>query len=141
MPVQLIVSEGVLSADAEKAVFRKLTDLLLKLHGLSGNDFMTSNIIGEVTIVPKGRSFAGGEPADIAIFELKVPSFVLPTKELKDAWVSEGTAIIEAAAEGRICRARIFANVSHAVEGAWGIAGVAYDNSGLGAAIAAKAAA
>ena len=66
---------------------------------------------------------------------------MLPTKELKDAWVSEGTAIIEAAAEGRIGRARIFANVSHAVEGAWGIAGVAYDNSDLGAAITAKAAA
>jgi hypothetical protein len=141
MPVQLIVSEGVLSADAEKVTFKKLTDLLLKLHGLSGNGFMTPNIIGEVVVVPKGRSFVGGEPADIAIFELKVPSFVLPTKELKDAWVSEGTAIIEEAAEGRIGSERIFANVVHAVEGAWGIAGVAYDNAGLGAAIAMKSAA
>lgn len=141
MPVQLIVSEGVLSREAEQAVFRGLTDLLLELHGLSGNAFMTPNVIGEVVVVEKGRSFSGGEPAAIAIFELKVPSFVLASPELKQAWVARGTAIIEDAAEGRVDRERIFANVVHAVDGVWGIGGVAYDNVGLGEAIATRAAA
>lgn len=141
MPVQLIVSEGVLSREAEQAVFKKLTDLLLELHGLSGNGFMTPNVIGEVVVVEKGRSFAGGEPAAIAIFELKVPSFVLAGPALKEAWVARGTAIIAEAAEGRLAPERIFANVVHAVDGVWGIGGVAYDNAGLGEAIAAKAAA
>ena len=49
---------------------------------------MTPNVIGEVTIVPKGRTFSGGRPTDIAVFELKVPSFVLSTQALKDAWIS-----------------------------------------------------
>src|SRR5437660_12923927 len=115
MPIQIIVPEGVLTADAEAEAFKKLTDLLLRLHGLTGNRFMTPNVIGEVTVVPKGRTFSGGKPADIAVFELKVPSFVLPTQELKDAWISEGTAILEEVARGRIKRENIFANVNYAV--------------------------
>lgn len=137
MPINLIVSEGVLTAEAEKAAFKNLTDLLLKLHGLSGNGFMSPNVIGEVVVVPRGRSYAGGEQSEIGIVELKVPAVVLPTKELKDAWVSQGTTIIEQAADGRLARNRIFFNVTYAVEGAWGIAGEAYDNPALGAAIAA----
>jgi len=141
MPIQVIVPEGVLTAGAEAEVFRKLTDLLLRLHGLTGNRFMTPNVIGEITVVPRGRTFSGGQPADVAIFELKVPSFVLPTQALKDAWIVEGTAIIEAAAAGRIKREQIFGNVSYAVDGAWGIGGVAYNNTDLGAAVAVEAAA
>jgi hypothetical protein len=139
MPIQIIVPEGVLTAEAEAETFRKLTDLLLRLHDLTGNRFMTPNVIGEVTVVPKGRTFSGGERTDIAVFELKVPSFVLPTQELKDAWISEGTAIIEEAAKGRLKREHIFSSVSYAVEGAWGIGGIAYSNADLGSAVAAQA--
>jgi len=140
MPIQIIVPEGALSASAEAEAFRKLTDLLLHLHGLTGNSFMTPNVIGEVTVAPKGRTFSGGKPADIAIFELKVPSFVLPSQEMKDAWISEGTAIIEEATDGRIKRENIFASVTYAVEGAWGIGGKAYSNAELGSAVASAAA-
>ncbi len=141
MPIQIIVPEGVLTAGAEAETFKKLTDLLLRLHGLTGNKFMTPNVIGEVTVVPQGRTFSGGKAADIAVFELKVPSFVLPTQALKDAWIAEGTSIIEAAAAGRIKREHIFASVSYAVDGAWGIGGVAYNNTDLGSAVAEAAAA
>jgi hypothetical protein len=137
MPIQIIVPEGVLTADAEAEAFKRLTDLLLRLHGLSGNKFMTPNVIGEVTVVPKGRTFSGGARTDIAVFELKVPSFVLPTQELKDAWIGEGTDIIEAATKGRVKRANIYASVSYAVDGAWGIGGTAYSNTDLGSAVAA----
>jgi hypothetical protein len=98
----------------------------------SGNKFMTPNVIGEVTVAPKGRTFSGGARTDIAVFELKVPSFVLPTQELKDAWIGEGTDIIEAAIKGRVKRANIYASVSYAVDGAWGIGGTAYSNTGPG---------
>src|SRR3981189_2344327 len=131
MPIQIMVPEDVLTADAEAEAFKKLTDLLLRLHGLSGNKFMTPNVIGEVTVVPKGRTFSGGKPTDIAVFELKVPSFVLPTQELKDAWIGEGTDIIEEATKGRVKREHIYASVSYAVEGAWGIGGTAYSNTDL----------
>ena len=136
MPIQIIVPEGALTPSAEAEAFGKLTELLLRLHGLTGNRFMTPNVIGEVTVVPKRRTYSGGKPADIAVFELKVPSFALPTQELKDAWISEGTTIIERAAEGRIKREHIFANVSYAVDGGWGIGGRAFSNAELGEAVA-----
>lgn len=135
MPIQVIVPEGALTADGEAQVFKKLTELLLRLHGLSGNTFMTPNVIGEVVVVPRGRTFSGGQRASIAIVELKVPSFVLPTQELKEQWTSEVTSILESAAEGRLRREHIFANVVHAIDGTWGIGGVAYDNAALGNAI------
>ena len=47
----------------------------------------------------------------------------------------------EEAAKGRIKREHIFSSVSYAVEGAWGIGGIAYSNSDLGSAVAAQAAA
>jgi hypothetical protein len=65
---------------------------------------------------------------------------VLPTQELKDAWIGEGTDIIEQAAKGRIKRENIYSSVSYAVEGAWGIGGTAYSNSDLGSAVAKAAA-
>jgi hypothetical protein len=108
MPIQIIVPEGVLTPSAEAEAFRKLTELLLRLHGLTGNTFMTPNVIGEVTVAPNGRTFSGGKPTEIAIFELKVPSFVLPTQELKDTWIWEGTTIIEQATAGRIKRENIY---------------------------------
>jgi len=139
MPIQIIVPEGALTPATEAEAFRRLTDLLLRLHGLTGNRFMTPNVIGEVTVLPKGRTYSGGKPTDIAVFELKVPSFVLPTQELKDAWIGEGTDIIEQAAKGRVKRANIYASVSYAVDGAWGIGGTAYSNSELGSAVATAA--
>ena len=62
---------------------------------------------------------------------------MLPTQELKDAWISEGTEIIAQATQGRIRREHIFANVNYAVEGAWGIGGKAFSNEALGSAVAA----
>jgi hypothetical protein len=53
MPIQIIVPEGVLTPSAEAEAFRKLTELLLRLHGLTGNTFMTPNVIGEITVAPR----------------------------------------------------------------------------------------
>ena len=141
MPYQVIVTDGVLSDEAQQQVFAKLTDLLLELHGLTGNPFMTPNVIGEVTVAPKGKTFSGGKPADIAIIELKVPSFVLTDPQAKKTWVKASADIVHAAAEGRLPRDRIYASVTYAVEGTWGIGGTAYENNELGAAISGQAAA
>lgn len=135
MPYQVIVSEGVLSHSAEEKVFKEITDLLLSLHGLSGNGFMTPTVIGEITVVPAGKTFSAGKREKIAVVELKVPSFVLPNQEIKTAWVKGVTDIVERHAEGALNRDRIYANVTHAIDGTWGIAGVAYTNEALGSAI------
>ena len=140
MPVQVIATEGVFTASAEQEVFAKLTDLLLELNGLSRNKFMAPNIIGEVTTIPKGRTFSGGKPTTIVIFELKVPSIVLPNRDLQLAWIERGTAIILEAASGKISKDRIWGNVVHAIDGLWGINGHAYTNTELGAVLSGQTA-
>lgn len=135
MPITVIATEGVLSAKAEKEVFAKLTESFLKLHNLSGNAFMTPNVIGEVSIVPKGKSFSGGKPGDLVIIELKVPSFALSSPEQKEAFIGEATEIVETATGGKHPRDRIFVNMIYAVDGLWGIGGKAYTNAELGEAV------
>ena len=43
MPIQIIVPEGALTPSAEAEAFGKLTELLLRLHGLTGNRFIVSH--------------------------------------------------------------------------------------------------
>ncbi|WP_020592779.1 hypothetical protein [Kiloniella laminariae] len=141
MPVQIIATEGLFTTAAEEKLFADLTELLLELNGLSDSAFMRPNVIGEITSVNNGRTFSGGKPANIVIFELKVPSIVLPTRDLQLAWISRGTDLILAAAAGKITKDRIWGNVVHAVDGLWGINGHAYSNEDLGAVLSGQRAA
>jgi len=140
MPMQIIASEGVFSPAAEQSVFAKLTDLLLELNGIAGHPFMKPNVIGEVTIIEKDRTFSGGTPTQIAIFELKGPAFVLSTRDSQLAWIKRGTDIILDAAEGRLTKDCVWGNVVFAADGLWGINGHAYTNEELGAVLTGHAA-
>jgi len=131
MPLQVIITEGVLNNEQQQDVFAKLTALLLELNDLSGHEVMTPNVIGEVTVLPKGRTYAGGKPSDIVIFELKVPAIVLPTRETQLAWVERGTEVIVKAAAGKITSDKVWGNVIYAVDGSWAINGHAFTNDEL----------
>ena len=135
MPITIQATEGVFPVAAEQTLFGAITDAFLKLHKLSGNRFMTPNVIGEISIIPKGRSFSGGKPDDIVIVELKVPSFVLASPEQKQAFVAETTELVVAASGGKHPKNRTYVNMVYAVDGLWGIAGKAYTNSELGDAV------
>ncbi len=131
MPLQLITTDGLFDDTQHQDIFAKLTDLLLELNDLSGHPVMTPNVIGEVTVMPKGRTFAGGKPSNIVIFELKVPAIVLPNRDSQIAWVKRATDLIVKTANGRIFADQIWGNVSHAVDGTWAINGHAYTNDEL----------
>jgi phenylpyruvate tautomerase PptA (4-oxalocrotonate tautomerase family) len=131
MPITLYATEGVLTEAAEAKVFAELTDIFLKHHNLNGNSFLTPNVIGEVTTIPRGKSFAGGARADIAIIELKVPSFALNSAAQKRGFVADASAAVVRASEGRINRDHVWVNMVYAVDGLWGIDGQAYANSEL----------
>lgn len=137
MPMNVIVTEGIFTESAEQRVFAALTDLFLKQHNLTGNGFMTPNIIGEFTVVPKGKSYAGGKPANIAIVELRVPSFALESAAQKQAFIADATDIVLKAANGKLQKDHVWVNMVYAVDGLWGIAGKSYTNAELGKAIAA----
>lgn len=135
MPITVFATEGVLTDAQQAQVFSELTDSFLRHHDLLGNAFLTPNVIGEVNVIPKGKSFAGGKPADIVVVELKVPSFALSEPAQKQAFVADATEIVTRATGGRHPRERVFVNMVHAIDGLWGIAGHAYTNADLGEAV------
>src|SRR6476619_5548488 len=75
MPLTLTLTEGILPKGQEKVAFARLSEAMLKWHGLTGNKVMTPNVIGEVRVLPKDTTFSGMRETPIAVIEWKVPSF------------------------------------------------------------------
>ena len=135
MPLTLTLSEGVLPPGTEKNAFARLSEAMLRWHGLAGNKVMTPNVVGSIHLVPREFTFSGAKEASVAVVEWKVPSFAFNTREVQEGFVAEATDIIHEMSGGTLPRERIWVNVVHAVDGAWGIGGEAMTNAQLGEAI------
>jgi hypothetical protein len=135
MPLTLTVTEGVLPEGAEQQAVVRLTDAMLKWHGLSGNTVMTPNVTAHVQIFPKTATYSGGKPFAGAWVEWKTPSFAFNSREIQTGFFKDATDIIEELSGGKQPRHNIYVNVVHTVDGAWNLDGRAMTNDELGAAI------
>ncbi|MDF3883923.1 4-oxalocrotonate tautomerase [Cupriavidus basilensis] len=132
MPLTLTLTEGVLPEGQERVAFRHLSDAMLKWHGLSGNESMTPNIVGSIHVLPKDHTYSGSKEASVVFVEWKVPSFAFADREVQVGYIDEATRIIHELSGAQHPKERIWVNVVHAVDGAWGIAGMALTNAQLG---------
>ena len=135
MPLTLTLSEGVLPTGNEKQAVARITDSMLKWHGLTGNRVMTPNITATVHVLPKGSTFSGGKEFAGAWAEWKVPSFALNSREIQVGHFQDVTEIIQELSGGKQPKDHIYVNVVHAVDGAWNLDGQAMSNEELGQAI------
>ena len=135
MPLTFTLTEGVLPKGSEKAVFRKLCEAMLSWHGLQGNQVMMPNVVGSIHLFPREHIFSGMAESEVAFVEWKVPSFAFATREIQQGYIAEATQIVQDFSQGRLPKERIWINVTHAVDGAWGIAGQALTNAELADAI------
>jgi hypothetical protein len=131
VPLTLTVTEGVLPQGSEAATFSKLSDAMLKWNGMADVPAMKPNVIGSIHVLPADRTFSGSALAPVAFVEWKVPAIVFATREVQQGYIAEATQIVHEASLGRQPRERIWVNVVHAVDGAWGIAGQALTNAEL----------
>lgn len=136
MPLTLTLTEGVLPKGAEKTAFTRLSEAMLKWHGLSGNQTMTPNVVGHIQLIPREHTYSGAIETSVAFIEWKVPSFAFASREVQIGYIAEATDIIHELSGGLQPKERIWVNVLHAVDGAWGIAGQALTNEQLGEAVA-----
>ena len=51
MPLTVTVTQGVFTPENEKKLVPQLSALMLKVHGLTGNKFMTPVVIGHLNSV------------------------------------------------------------------------------------------
>jgi hypothetical protein len=131
MPLTLTLTEGLLPKGQEKVAFARLSDAMLKWHGLIGNAAITPNIVGSINIVSKEHTFSGSKEASVAFVEWKVPAFAFASRDVQVGYIEEATNIIHSMSDEKHPRERIWVNVVHAVDGAWGIGGVALTNAQL----------
>jgi hypothetical protein len=128
MPLQLILTEGVLPEGQEKVAFVRIAEAMVKWHGLTGNAAMLPNVIGEYQVVPLERTFSGMKPAPIAVVEWKVPAFAFADRKVQIGYFDEVTTIIHEMSGGKHPRDHVFINVVHTVDGAWNWGGKALTN-------------
>lgn len=105
---------------------------MLKWHGLSENKVMTPNVVGSIHVLPQKHTWSGLAETAVMFIEWKVPSFAFTDRTVQTGYVAEATQLAFEAAAGRLPKERIWCNVVHAVDGAWGIAGEALSNAQLG---------
>ncbi len=94
MPISITLTEGVIPAGQEGVAVAKITKSFLKHHGMGGNKLMTPNVTTHLNILPKGHTFAGGQPVDGAWVETKTPSFALADHAVQTAFFGEATQIL-----------------------------------------------
>ena len=135
MPIAITLTEGALPKGSEKVAGKRITEVFLKWHGLSGNSVMTPNVTNHITILPKDSTLSGGEPFVGAWIETKTPSFALSARDIQEGFFKEATDIIEELSAGTLQRNNIYANAVHTVDGTWNMDGRAMTNEQLGDAI------
>ncbi|HFC30560.1 MAG TPA: 4-oxalocrotonate tautomerase [Oceanospirillales bacterium] len=136
MPLSIHLTEGVIPAGSERQAVKKITDIMLKWHGLSGNKVMTPNITAMVQVLAKGTTFSGGQEVSGAWIEFKTPSFAFTDRDVQVGVAKEATDVIYELSGGKQPRDNIYFNVTHAVDGSWNLDGIAMTNEELGQAIA-----
>jgi hypothetical protein len=136
MPLTLTLSEGVLPKGQEKAAYKRLSEAMLKWHGLDGNKLMTPNVVGSIHLVKPDHTFTGAHETPIAFIEWKVPSFAFADRKVQQGYFEEATNIIHEMSGGRQPKDKIFINVVHAVDGAWNFNGKAMTNAEITAEMA-----
>jgi hypothetical protein len=133
MPLTLTLTEGVVPKGQEKIAFSRLSEAMIRWHGLSGNKVMTPNVVGSLHVLPKDATFTGMKETAVAFVEWKVPSFAFTDPKVQQGYFEEATNIIHEMSGGKQPRDKIFINVVHAVDGAWNLNGKAMTNLEIGA--------
>lgn len=131
MPLTLTLTEGVLPKGSEKIAFARLSESMLKWHGLTGNTVMTPNVVGSIHVLDQNSTFSGAQEAPVVFIEWKVPSFAFSSRDIQTGYIEEATNLIHEMSGGKQAKTHIWVNVVHAVDGAWGIGGAALTNAQL----------
>ena len=136
MPITVTAPRGVLTETGERLVLPRLTEALIDVSGLTGNDFFTSVVGGTVHVLDPQDVYAGGVNRPVVMVELKLPNIGLPTPEARAAFIAAATDVIDSLTGPEHLRENTWVNILNAPDGAWGLGGKAYTGEDLLAAVA-----
>ena len=135
MPITVTAPRGVLTRPGERAVLPRLTEALIEVSGLAGNEFFTAVVGGTVHILDPRDVYAGGVNRPVVMVELKLPNIGLADQAARAAFITAATDIVADLAGPGHRRDDTWVNILNAPDGAWGLGGKAYSGDALIAAI------
>jgi phenylpyruvate tautomerase PptA (4-oxalocrotonate tautomerase family) len=135
MPITVTAPRGVLTAAGEREVLPRLTQAMIDVAGLAGNEFFAAMVGGTVHVLDPADVYAGGGNRPVVMVELKLPDIGLPTPEARAAFIAAATEVVDQLTGPDHRRADTWVNILNAPSGAWGIGGRAYTGEALIAAI------
>lgn len=138
MPITVTAPRGALTSAGEREVLPRLTADLARVNGQSDNPQFIGLIGGSVHVLDPEDIYAGGTNRPLIMVELKLPNIGLASIEARAAFVSAATDTVAALTTPGHQRTDIWVNILNAPDGAWGIAGHAYTNDALVAALSAS---
>jgi phenylpyruvate tautomerase PptA (4-oxalocrotonate tautomerase family) len=135
MPITVTAPRGVLTEAGEREIVPRLTEALIEVSGLTGNEFFTSVVGGTVHVLDPRDVYAGGANRPVVMIELKLPNIGLPDPQTRAAFIAAATDIVADLAVVEHRRDDTWVNILNAPDGAWGLGGKAYTGQALIAAI------
>jgi len=135
--IDILAPEGTFPESNEATLLARATDCLLEWEKTKGIALATVNTGAYLHVLPKGRVAAGGKGDRVVRIQLLTPQHAL-TQEQRAAITAGMTAIVGELAADASVRERTWVLFSEAVDGGWGIAGKAYTNADLAAAVRAS---
>jgi phenylpyruvate tautomerase PptA (4-oxalocrotonate tautomerase family) len=139
MPITVTAPRGVLTAEGERAVLPRLTQVLLDASGLPDNPFLTAMVGGTVHVLDPADVYAGGASHPVVMVELKLPDIGLATPQARAAFIAAATDVVDELTVAGHKRADTWVNILNAPDGGWGLGGRAFTGQELVAEITAAA--
>jgi len=139
VPFTVIAPRGILTEAGETQLLPQLVEALIEVGGLTGNTFFTPVVGAHLHILEPEHVYTGGRNRPVLLIELKLPGIGLPTISDRARFIATVTAIAAQHTVSDHPLDDIWVNISYAADGGWGIAGVAYTNDALVAAITSAA--
>jgi phenylpyruvate tautomerase PptA (4-oxalocrotonate tautomerase family) len=135
--IDIVAPEGMFPADAEAKLLERATTVLTDFEKVTKIPYAVANTGAFLHVLPKGRVAAGGKAANVVRVQLLTPAGALKQEQRIGIAAGITDAVAELAADKGI-RERTWVLFHEAVDGGWGIAGKAYTNTELTAAVIAS---
>jgi hypothetical protein len=128
MAIDIVASEGAFETESEPLIIRGVFDALLRAVDAT-DDVRVSSLIGVVFhVVPASRATMGGEIASSVRIDVVVPGIALASFRRRRRFIAEATAAVVALSRDPTIEPRTVVRIMHAVDGGWGIGGLALTN-------------
>src|ERR1700753_2332688 len=111
MPITIQATQGILTAEGERAAVAAVTNAILEANDALENPMTRRHLIATLLTVPDNSTYADSELEPFLLVSVRNPTGSLVTQRQREAFVLAATDALYRIAEGRVVRDRIYINL------------------------------